>query len=168
MISATESVQILPLRVPLALYLLGQPRLSKKISRGANMGASTGPYFRPSFLVRIAVKPWQWHTGLRYDLYSSILYRSSSIDAVIVPPLRMKIEDVQSTARQQRVAAHTHIKGLGLDAHGSALSIGTGMVGQEKAREAAGVVVELIGTKKMAGRATVSGMLVVFQISFLA
>ena len=80
----------------------------------------------------------------------------------------MKIEDVQSTARQQRVAAHTHIKGLGLDAHGSALSIGTGMVGQEKAREAAGVVVELIGTKKMAGRATVSGMLVVFQISFLA
>jgi RuvB-like protein 1 (pontin 52) len=65
----------------------------------------------------------------------------------------MKIEDVQSTARQQRVAAHTHIKGLGLDAHGSALSIGTGMVGQEKAREAAGVVVELIGTKKMAGRA---------------
>ena len=66
----------------------------------------------------------------------------------------MKIEDVQSTARQQRVAAHTHIKGLGLDAHGSALSIGTGMVGQEKAREAAGVVVELIGTKKMAGRAT--------------
>ena len=46
--------------------------------------------------------------------------------------------------------------------------MGTGMVGQEKAREAAGVVVELIGTKKMAGRATVSGMLVVFQISFLA
>ena len=61
MVSATESVQILPLRVPLALYLLGQPRLSKKISRGANMGASTGPYFRPSFLVRIAVKPYPAH-----------------------------------------------------------------------------------------------------------
>jgi len=65
----------------------------------------------------------------------------------------MKIEDVQSTARQQRVAAHTHIKGLGLDAQGCAMPIGTGMVGQEKAREAAGVVVELIRTKKMAGRA---------------
>lgn len=65
----------------------------------------------------------------------------------------MKIEDVQSTARQQRVAAHTHIKGLGLNAQGGALPIGTGMVGQEKAREAAGVVVELIRTKKMAGRA---------------
>jgi len=65
----------------------------------------------------------------------------------------MKIEDVPSTARQQRVAAHTHIKGLGLDAQGCALPIGTGMVGQDKAREAAGVVVELIRTKKMAGRA---------------
>jgi len=63
----------------------------------------------------------------------------------------MKIEEVQSTTRQQRVAAHTHIKGLGLDAQGCALAIGTGMVGQEKAREAAGVVVELIRTKKMAG-----------------
>ena len=119
-------------------------------------------------MVLLAHYPVAVAHGTALDLYSSILYRSSSIDAVIVPPLRMKIEDVQSTARQQRVAAHTHIKGLGLDAHGSALSIGTGMVGQEKAREAAGVVVELIGTKKMAGRATVSGMLVVFQISFLA
>ncbi len=63
----------------------------------------------------------------------------------------MKIEEVQSTARHQRVAAHTHIKGLGLDSRGNALLIGTGMVGQEKAREAAGVVVELIQTKKMAG-----------------
>ena len=53
-----------------------------------------------------------------------------------------------------------------LDAHGCALSIGTGMVGQEKAREAAGVVVELIGTKKMAGRATVSGMPTVIQVDF--
>ena len=42
-------------------------------------------------------------------------------------------------------------QGLGLDAHGSALSIGTGMVGQEKAREAAGVVVELIGTRRWPG-----------------
>ena len=63
----------------------------------------------------------------------------------------MKIEEVQSTTRQQRIAAHTHIKGLGLNAQGCALPIGTGMVGQEKAREAAGVVVELIRTKKMAG-----------------
>ena len=40
-----------------------------------------------------------------------------------------------------------------LDAMGVALPIGSGLVGQEKAREAAGIVVELIRTKKMAGRA---------------
>lgn len=28
---------------------------------------------------------------------------------------KMKIEEVQSTAKKQRVAAHTHIKGLGLE-----------------------------------------------------
>ena len=63
----------------------------------------------------------------------------------------MKIEEIQSTTRRHRVAAHTHIKGLGLSPQGGAQQIGTGMVGQEKAREAAGVVVELIRTKKMAG-----------------
>ncbi len=45
------------------------------------------------------------------------------------------------------------MKGLGLDESGVALPIGSGLVGQEKAREAAGVVVELIKSKKMAGRA---------------
>lgn len=28
---------------------------------------------------------------------------------------KMKIEEVQSTAKKQRIAAHTHIKGLGLE-----------------------------------------------------
>ncbi|OQR85294.1 Holliday junction ATP-dependent DNA helicase ruvB [Achlya hypogyna] len=65
----------------------------------------------------------------------------------------MKIEEVVSTIKTQRVASHTHVKGLGLDADGSALPIGSGLVGQEKAREAAGIVVELIKSKKMAGRA---------------
>ncbi|CAM9489110.1 unnamed protein product [Ascophyllum nodosum] len=65
----------------------------------------------------------------------------------------MKIEEVQSTTKVQRVAAHTHIKGLGLDERGIALPVGAGLVGQEQAREAAGIVVELIKSKKMAGRA---------------
>jgi len=64
-----------------------------------------------------------------------------------------QIEEVQSTTKTQRVAVHTHIKGLGLDPSGIALPIGAGLVGQEKAREAAGIVVELIKSKKMAGRA---------------
>uniref|UniRef100_A0AAV1VLY2 RuvB-like helicase n=1 Tax=Peronospora matthiolae TaxID=2874970 RepID=A0AAV1VLY2_9STRA len=65
----------------------------------------------------------------------------------------MKIEEVQSTAKAQRIASHTHVKGLGIEADGTALPIGSGLVGQEKAREAAGLTVELIKSKKMAGRA---------------
>lgn len=65
----------------------------------------------------------------------------------------MRIEEVKSTTKTQRIAAHTHVKGLGLDDAGNALPIASGLVGQEKAREAAGVVVELIKSKKMAGRA---------------
>jgi RuvB-like protein 1 (pontin 52) len=65
----------------------------------------------------------------------------------------MKIEEVKSTTKTQRIAAHTHIKGLGLNENGLALPIAAGLVGQEAAREAAGVIVELIKTKKMAGRA---------------
>jgi RuvB-like protein 1 (pontin 52) len=65
----------------------------------------------------------------------------------------MKIEEVQSTERRQRIATHSHIKGLGLQEDGTPLPIAAGLVGQEKAREAAGVVVELIKAKKMAGNA---------------
>ncbi|KAH9251579.1 hypothetical protein BASA81_006592 [Batrachochytrium salamandrivorans] len=52
-----------------------------------------------------------------------------------------------------RVACHTHIKGLGLDQDGFALEFGSGLVGQNQAREACGVVVDLIRSKKMSGRA---------------
>mmetsp|Transcript_21528 Transcript_21528/g.87831 ORF Transcript_21528/g.87831 Transcript_21528/m.87831 type:complete len:456 (-) Transcript_21528:1380-2747(-) len=65
----------------------------------------------------------------------------------------MKIEEVQSTSRMQRIAAHTHVKGLGLNAQGVAAQSAAGLVGQEAAREAAGIAVELIRSKKMAGRA---------------
>ena len=65
-----------------------------------------------------------------------------------------QIEEVQSTSKATRVSAHTHIKGLGLDAQtGVAAPIGSGLVGQEKAREACGLVVDLIRSRKMAGRA---------------
>ncbi|TGZ64597.1 hypothetical protein CRM22_006286 [Opisthorchis felineus] len=65
----------------------------------------------------------------------------------------MRIEEVRSTSKAQRVAAHTHIKGLGLDENGIPLPSAAGLVGQECAREAAGIVVEMIRSKKMAGRA---------------
>jgi RuvB-like protein 1 (pontin 52) len=65
----------------------------------------------------------------------------------------MKIEEVKSTTKTQRIASHSHIKGLGLDEDGSAINNSAGLVGQENAREACGVIVELIKAKKMAGRA---------------
>jgi len=65
----------------------------------------------------------------------------------------MKIEEVQSTTRKQRISQHTHIKGLGLDLSGIAIPVQAGLVGQEKAREACGIIVDLIQSKKMAGRA---------------
>ena len=65
----------------------------------------------------------------------------------------MKIEEVRSTTKTQRIASHTHIKGLGVGEDGIAIPVAAGLVGQERAREAASVVVELIRSKKMAGRA---------------
>lgn len=47
----------------------------------------------------------------------------------------MKIEEVKSTAKTQRISAHTHIKGLGLDENGLAIQSAAGLVGQELARE---------------------------------
>lgn len=47
----------------------------------------------------------------------------------------MKIEEVKSTAKTQRISAHTHIKGLGLDENGMAIQNAAGLVGQENGRE---------------------------------
>jgi RuvB-like protein 1 (pontin 52) len=65
----------------------------------------------------------------------------------------MKIEEVKSTTKTQRIASHTHIKGLGLNELGDAIPVAQGLCGQEKAREAAGIVVDMIKNKKMAGKA---------------
>lgn len=47
----------------------------------------------------------------------------------------MKIEEVKSTTKTQRISAHSHIKGLGLDENGVAVPMSAGLVGQEAARE---------------------------------
>ncbi|GJM92627.1 hypothetical protein PR202_ga09113 [Eleusine coracana subsp. coracana] len=80
----------------------------------------------------------------------------------------MRIEEVQSASKKQRIATHTHIKGLGLDvaaltspasplpshrANGMAIGMASGFVGQATAREASGLAVDMIRQKKMAGRA---------------
>jgi len=65
----------------------------------------------------------------------------------------MKIEEVKSTVKTQRISAHSHVKGLGLTETGEAIKFASGLVGQDQAREAAGLVVDLIKAKRMAGRA---------------
>ncbi|KAK1901714.1 RuvB-like 1 [Dissostichus eleginoides] len=65
----------------------------------------------------------------------------------------MKIEEVKSTTKTQRIATHSHVKGLGLDEAGNAKQSACGLVGQEAAREACGIIVDLIRSKKMSGRA---------------
>lgn len=65
----------------------------------------------------------------------------------------MRIEEVTSTTKSQRIAAHSHIRGLGLDENGLPIQNAAGLVGQMDAREAAGLIVEMIRSKKMAGRA---------------
>ena len=62
------------------------------------------------------------------------------------------IRELPTAARFERVGAHTHIRGLGLDEKGRAVKIKDGMVGQERAREAAGLVVKMIKEGKLAGR----------------
>ena len=47
----------------------------------------------------------------------------------------MKIEEVKSTTKTQRVATHSHVKGLGLNEDLSALPNAAGFVGQLQARE---------------------------------
>ncbi len=53
----------------------------------------------------------------------------------------------------ERISAHAHISGLGLDSNLKAVWKKDGMVGQEEAREAAGIVVRMIKEGKFAGNA---------------
>ncbi|MGQ9507455.1 MAG: RuvB-like domain-containing protein [Candidatus Bathycorpusculaceae bacterium] len=64
-------------------------------------------------------------------------------------------ETPSKISRFERVGAHTHIKGLGLDKNLKAIKVKDGMVGQEKAREAAGLVVEMIKEGKLSGKTVI-------------
>jgi len=65
----------------------------------------------------------------------------------------MDIKNIGSTERFERIASHTHIKGLGINHEGVVNKKADGLVGQISARQAAGILVEMIKTKKMAGKA---------------
>lgn len=66
----------------------------------------------------------------------------------------VEIQEVsEETEELERIGSHSHIRGLGLKENGSAKKVGDGLVGQVKAREAAGNVVSLAQKGKLAGRA---------------
>jgi len=64
-----------------------------------------------------------------------------------------KVAEVREVTRLERVGAHSHIRGLGLDDALEARSVSQGMVGQQTARRAAGLVLQMIQDGKIAGRA---------------
>jgi len=64
-----------------------------------------------------------------------------------------KIAEVRDVHRLERIGAHSHIRGLGLDDALDARMVSQGMVGQNGARRAAGVILQMIQEGKIAGRA---------------
>ncbi|KAL0040230.1 hypothetical protein WJX77_000967 [Trebouxia sp. C0004] len=61
--------------------------------------------------------------------------------------------EVKDLTRIERIGAHSHIRGLGLDDALEARAVSQGMVGQAPARKAAGVILQMIKEGKIAGRA---------------
>jgi len=64
-----------------------------------------------------------------------------------------KVAEVRDVTRVERIGAHSHIRGLGLDDTLDPRPVSQGLVGQARARRAAGVVMEMIKEGKIAGRA---------------
>ncbi|XP_038686393.1 ruvB-like 2 [Tripterygium wilfordii] len=65
----------------------------------------------------------------------------------------LKISETRDLTRIERIGAHSHIRGLGLDSTLEARAVSEGMVGQTRARRAAGVILQMIKEGKIAGRA---------------
>ncbi|CAG5128259.1 unnamed protein product [Candidula unifasciata] len=63
-----------------------------------------------------------------------------------------KVQEIREVTRIERIGAHSHIRGLGLDDALEARQVSQGMVGQLKARKAAGVILEIIKDGKIASR----------------
>merc|ERR1711988_1945114 len=72
----------------------------------------------------------------------------------IAAPSASEIKDL---TRIERIGAHSHIRGLGLDDALEARQVSQGMVGQCSARKAAGVILQMIRAGRIAGRAILIG-----------
>ncbi|XP_017786391.1 PREDICTED: ruvB-like 2 isoform X1 [Nicrophorus vespilloides] len=64
-----------------------------------------------------------------------------------------KVQEVREITRIERIGAHSHIRGLGLNDSLEARNVSQGMVGQMSARRAAGIVLQMVKEGRIAGRA---------------
>ncbi|CAN6219369.1 unnamed protein product [Urochloa humidicola] len=64
-----------------------------------------------------------------------------------------RLSESRDLTRIERIGAHSHIRGLGLDSSMEARDSSEGMVGQLPARRGAGLILQLIRQGKIAGRA---------------
>merc|ERR1712072_520531 len=87
------------------------------------------------------------HTRLRHE-------RHTMAAPAIAAPSATEIKDL---TRIERIGAHSHIRGLGLDDALEARQVSQGMVGQCNARRAAGVILQMIREGRIAGRAILIG-----------
>ncbi|KAH9559988.1 hypothetical protein CY35_06G083800 [Sphagnum magellanicum] len=64
----------------------------------------------------------------------------------------VKVSETKDLTRIERIGAHSHIRGLGLDDTFEARDVSQGMVGQRSARRAAGIILQMIKEGQIAGR----------------
>ncbi|EFJ31068.1 hypothetical protein SELMODRAFT_408955 [Selaginella moellendorffii] len=64
----------------------------------------------------------------------------------------VKVSETRDLTRIERIGAHSHIRGLGLDDTLEPRNVSQGMVGQKPARRAVGVICKMIKEGKIAGR----------------
>ena len=68
-----------------------------------------------------------------------------------------KIQEVKDLSRIERIGAHSHIRGLGLDESLDPRTNSQGLEGQLEARKSAGIILRLIKDGSLAGRAVLIG-----------
>ncbi|KAF4375164.1 hypothetical protein F8388_017310, partial [Cannabis sativa] len=84
---------------------------------------------------------------------------NSNSESLRLPPrpllamAELKLSESKDLTRIERIGAHSHIRGLGLDSTLEPRLVSEGMVGQTAARKAAGVILQMIKEGKIAGRA---------------
>ncbi|UXI15596.1 tether containing UBX domain for GLUT4-like [Sarcoptes scabiei] len=94
------------------------------------------------------------YCGSVCDLDSKKQFLRADLFKILIGSKMFKVDTIKTNDKHQRISAHSHIKGLGLDPELEISSTNScGLIGQNDARKAAGVVVELIKMKKMSGRA---------------